>query len=74
MKIEKGIPIPEKSYIKYPWGKMEVGDSFFLFFEYTKREHQSISGSQASWKRYNKSNYKFTIRKVDGGIRAWRLS
>lgn len=30
MKIDKGVPIPERGDRKYPWKKMEVGDSFFV--------------------------------------------
>ena len=73
-KVEKGIPIPERSNKKYPWGEMEVGDSFFIKCEYTRLKHQSIGGSKTNWKKRHNPNCKFTVRRVDGGIRAWRIS
>ena len=72
-KIEKGIPIPPRSNIKYPWGEMEVGDSFFVECEYSRKKHQSIGGSKAQFIRHHKSKCKFTARRVDGGIRVWRI-
>jgi hypothetical protein len=74
IKIEKGIPVPERSNIKYPWGRMEVGDSFFVKCEYSKIKHHSVNGSMYYWKKRNKKDdWKFTVRRVDGGIRAWRI-
>lgn len=73
--IEKGVPIPEltrrgKSGSKYPFAKMEVGDSFFID---TESSEITFKGFRPTVYRYAKIlNCKFTIRKVDGRFRVWR--
>ena len=68
-KIDKDVPIPEgagkKSY-KYPFSEMEVGDSFFTD---VLREKLYPAASY-----YGKRNgKKFSIRKMEGGYRVWRI-
>ncbi len=75
--IEKGIPLPGRCSIRnpadYPFGDMEVGDSFFVPFplEEMKRGRSRLSvASSARKKAYPSENY--ATREVDGGYRAWR--
>lgn len=63
--IESGVPLP--SSVKYPFDKLEVGDSFLV--PISKR----TSTSSAATKYGQRTNTKFVIRKVDdNNIRVWR--
>ena len=72
IKINKGVKMPPRGYgigapPKYPWLKMKIGDSFLVVGKL-----QKSMGTQATMtgKRHNR---KFTTRKVDGGVRVWRV-
>jgi len=71
------VEIPEVAAIgkrKYPFDRMEVGDSFFLGDEDLPNSAASSLRSSAS--RYSSTvdtQARFTIRRVDGGYRAWRV-
>jgi hypothetical protein len=70
MKIEKGIPIPEGHFKekKYPFFKMEVGDSFSV--ELSKAA--SLRNLLQQYKNKNPSK-SFITRTVDNNmIRCWR--
>lgn len=69
MKVEKGIPAPVlREVVKYPYEDMEVGDSFYVEggtlnkLCYQNRK----AGIALGW--------KFTVRKVEGGVRVWRVA
>jgi hypothetical protein len=67
--IEKGIPIPSVrggKIEKYPWSQLAVGDSFFV------PPGMRISGYRGYRSRKGDGK-KFTTRKMDGGIRVWRV-
>jgi hypothetical protein len=70
--VEKGIPIESKvgrgAAARYPFAQMEVGDSFFVP---GKRSGQL--SNHCSYQRL-KTGRRFTIRKVDGGVRVWRIA
>ena len=70
IKIDKGVPVPGESRGangKYPFGDMEVGDSFFVDIK-----QQSFCSAAAGYaKRHNK---KFTTRSENGGTRVWRIA
>lgn len=68
--IEKGIPAPRS---KYPFDHMEVGDSFLISCEPEEapRCQRRISGTISRLKK-NRSRY-FVTRKVEGGVRVWRI-
>lgn len=73
--IEKGIPLPESNKargreLKYPFRKMLVGDSFVVPVS-TRLEYQKLSSaaSQAGIR----SGMKFATRRVDGGVRVFRI-
>lgn len=72
IKIEKGIAIPTPSgrgAPKYPWHEMEIGDSFFLKKDVVPMSRMYSHISQAN-KRY--APKKFTLRKLENGVRIWR--
>jgi hypothetical protein len=60
--IDKGVPIPNR----FPFDKMEVGDSFVIT---TERQTASVAA-----RRYgDKHNMRFITRQMpDGTIRCWR--
>lgn len=73
--IDKSVPIPEfameksTGMRKYPFQKMEIGDS--IFFENATHDSNSIHAA----KRYFSRNKKTMIaRKQGSGIRIWRIS
>lgn len=66
-KVEKHVPVPPPRAI-YPWSEMEVGDSFFVD---DPRLRERISSAAA--KERQRSGKRFTVRKVRGGLRVWRV-
>ena len=77
-KIEKGIPIPVSKTVTrqgrgrdrlYPWAEMQVGDSFFVPGE--AKRIGVASHASAVCKRY--APKRFVSRKVEGGVRIWRV-
>jgi hypothetical protein len=68
LQIEKGIPIPQSGSRtharKYPFDEMEIGDSVLVEDD---RVYSAVSV-------YSKRNgKKYATRKVEGGIRVWRI-
>lgn len=70
-KITKGIPLPTRSNNHlYPFGDMEVGDSF----EVEAGKKDTVSGASLHYAAKNKGK-KFSTRKMpDGSYRCWRVS
>jgi len=68
--IEKGVPIPTTATAraKYPFPKMEVGDSFLIATELQNRV------AQAAFHYGKRNNVKLTLRKVADGVRVWRIA
>jgi len=69
LKIEKGVPLPTSrgGGILTILRLCEVGDS--ILYKKTQGSAASLAklvGSEKGW--------KFTTRKVDGGIRIWRVA
>ena len=64
IKIEANVPLPPKRHT-YPFGEMNVGDSFFA--------ENANSVRQASARMSREIDKKFTCRAVEGGVRAWRI-
>lgn len=72
IKIEKGVPITRRRHgkggeSKYPFEKLEIGDSFLL----TNKTTNAFAASVTYWSRRLKR--KFISRKVEGGVRVWRI-
>ena len=69
--IEKGIPIPEnagRGYCRYPFKEMSVGDSFALGID-------NLNSVKVLASKYSKADdKKFSVHKVEGGYRCWRVS
>jgi hypothetical protein len=71
--IEKGVPLPprirnrEANRSKYPFTRMQVGDSFFV----RGRQAMNRIRTAASWAAA-RHGMKFSCHKMDGGIRVWR--
>lgn len=72
-KIEKNIPVAklQPSGSKYPFTKMEVGDSFFVKGDLKKR--QAVAVAVYNYKLSNKG-IGFCTRTNDEGIRVWRTA
>jgi len=75
IKIEKNVPIPNKKRsgrkTKYPFDKMEIGDSFFTdnilpIALYQAAHHwNKRSGNKYRWKAYKEGEF---------GARIWRIN
>ena len=64
--IDKGIPMPGK----FPFEKMEVGDSFVIPPD-TRRTTASVAAKRFA----DKHGVKFATRKLpDGTLRCWRIA
>ncbi len=65
--IEKGIPMPRRDHgnAKYPWLRMEVGDSF-LWSGPANSVHNNAAAA-------SRNGRKFKARKTDAGYRVWRV-
>jgi len=68
--IDKGIPMPgrlDNLPEEYPFGLMEVGDSFQV-----KGIHKKAIGSRISRAQKKHAPKKFEYRNLPEGIRVWR--
>jgi hypothetical protein len=74
-KIESGVPLPEpvSGRASYPFGSMNVGDSFFVAAAHDDLLARDRLASAASYFGI-RNKMKFARRKVDGGFRVWRLA
>lgn len=77
-KVEKGVEIPparttgtrRRAYARYPFGEMEVGDSFFVDDDDPSTRTRVMS---AASERLKRCGTRFVTRAVDGGVRVWRV-
>lgn len=77
IKVEENIPLPPsatmKGSSKYPFKKLEIGDSFFI----PVKEGKAIESLQRSIISTNQTGIKITTRTIaeNGvrGIRTWRV-
>jgi hypothetical protein len=82
IRIDKGIPVPRIKQLrntpKYPFDKMEVGDSFMILCEEDKVKNQSrlISIAKNSYlvNAKLKGIQSFTTRILEDGVRCWRTA
>ncbi len=67
-KIEKNVPPPKAvRKRKWPFSELEVGDSTLIL-----QEERNAAAKAACW--YGKrSGKRFALRKVDDGVRIWRV-
>lgn len=67
LKIEKGVPLPphKRHYgLATVCRNMEQGDSLFL----PDRSHSTVYQLLG---RLKKKGFRYTVRKVEGGVRIW---
>lgn len=71
-KIETGVPIPTVcgKQERYPFGEMEVGNSF----SFEGVEVSNVRQAASQHKRRKKNKVKFTVRKTLNGYRCWRVA
>jgi len=78
--VEAGVPIPEKGgpkdfdldgRVKYPFGDMSIGESFFSACAGHKEIHK-IRAAASGYGSYN--GKKFMIKREPGGCRCWRVA
>ena len=75
--IDKGVPVPGAVVrTKYPFGQMEVGDSFFVPVTGSESAFAAnLRASSSNWGKVN--NAKFLVRFEDDGkriLRVWRVA
>lgn len=70
-KIETNVPLPTGKRAKYPFSKLEVGESIILDKDYTREKHSKYNSAANNYgKRWGK---KFIVRKTEEGhTRVWR--
>jgi len=67
-KVEKNNPIPAKT--KFPFATMRKGDSFL---ETDANNLNSLRVNAVNYSKKSNSKIKFSIRKVEGGYRCYRI-
>ena len=67
--IEKNIPLKQiTARASYPFAQMEIGDSFFA-------EGITVNRLTAAAALHKKAHGRsFSVRKVEGGYRVWRVA
>jgi hypothetical protein len=78
-KIEKGVQLASvvgrySDTSKWPFDKMEVGDSFFVPIDDSDWVIMSNRLASTIWFHGKQNGMKFAQRKVEGGRRVWRVS
>lgn len=72
--VEREIPIPNsvtgRGSCKYPIVDLDIGESF-LIPGTIKNAHSRATALVNYWQR--KLRRRYTVRKVDGGVRVWRV-
>lgn len=66
--IEKNVVRPASRTNKYPFGDMDIGDSFRMPIE--QKHH--VQTASYHYGRYH--NKKFSVREFDGDCRCWRIA
>ena len=69
-KIEKGIPAPPER-LRYPFREMKVGDSFFV--PCSDEEKRRVANRMRSSASKRRGLGAFSLREVEGGVRAWKI-
>jgi hypothetical protein len=71
-KIEDNVPFnagKKGAMEKYPFSKMNVGQSFLI----TDPVEANLAASAMGYHNKKKNGKRFSTRKVDGGRRFWRI-
>lgn len=79
-KIESSIEMPTRfsygkgRFCKYPFGQMNIGDSFIISEEYSRESMSKYSNAARNFGKTQNPVMKFSTRKVEGSkIRIWRV-
>lgn len=83
--IETGFPVPETRGrpTKYPFGKLEIGESFSVritgeaYPNSSEKAQQRIMCAAANWKRRggrSEANFTTRIDRPAGVVRCWRVA
>jgi hypothetical protein len=70
MKIDRGIPLPPSRRGRgssWPFAELQVTDSFLV----TGQPQTQVAARMKYWSE--RLSRRFATRKVDGGIRVWRI-
>jgi len=80
MIIQKGVPLPgeSKKRIKWPFSKMDVGDSFLAPWP----EDATLACDKTAWHKrvcatsqgYKGRKFKTKAVPDEGGVRVWRIA
>lgn len=74
IKVESGVAMPvtvnHTRGVKYPYETMKVGDSFFIPGEGKNMQITVCGRNRRVGKRLGA---RYTAKKVEGGIRVWRV-
>lgn len=78
-KVETDIEMPRRRNERWPWAKMEVGDSFFTPAngQEMKYVRSKISTCALSWgKRHSGERFATRVTDENGGrgVRIWRVA
>jgi len=65
--IESGIPVPPRNG-KYPWKKLEVGQSFFI----KGKNYRQLNPAARSYGKRHKM--AFRVVNTPKGVRCWRVA
>lgn len=74
--IDKSVPLPDDRQPQpgrrtvFPWGTMEVGESFVV----TERNRMSAASSASQYKKAHPGWEYTSLKQEDGTIRFWRFS
>ena len=76
--VENGIPVPRKPQGRaplYPFAGMQVNDSFFLACDGSPRPLVTrILVAARHYVAKHAPSARFTTRRVEGGVRCWRVA
>lgn len=73
IKIEKNVAFPQGRRMKYPFSKMEVGDSFYVEGGDFKRSNSIANAANQYSRNHTNGTAKFATRKENNGLRCWRM-
>ncbi len=70
--IEEGVEIPPKGGAKYPWARMQPGDSIAVLEPYVKGQGSPAGSSASSWVKRNEPGWSAVTRRQDDEVvRVW---
>lgn len=76
-KVDAGIEPPQlRVRRKYPWPEMKVGDSFFIPVDDARqceRVRNSAKASAGQFRARHNRAFETVSRKIEGGLRIWRV-